>query len=218
MKNLKKLFILVFALVLVIPFSVFAENDDDTESEAEKVSTVTEPKYNKYKHTNLVETLEAESIELANKDYEENDKQITIYLFRGQGCPHCQEFLEFLNTLTNEYGDKFKLVSFLTTFNGYSEPENDDLMAQIASQLGTEATGVPFIVIGDQAFPGYASTYDEQIIAAIETLYNTPQNQRYDIFDNVKEPEDHSLIVGIITVLVVGGLVATAVVTRKNNG
>jgi hypothetical protein len=91
-------------------------------------------------------------------------------------------------------------------------------MGQIAEQLGVEVTGVPFIVIGDQSFPGYASTYDDQIKSAIDTLYNTPVDQRYDIFENIKEPKNHDLAVGIITVLVIGGLIATTVVTRRNNG
>lgn len=217
MKNLKRLFVLLFALVLVIPFGVFAEDEDNDDTE-ETAVTATETKYSKYKHTNLVKTLEAEGIELQNKDYEENDKQVTIYMFRGQGCPHCQEFLEFLNDLSKEEGYKFKLVAFLTTFGGYKEPENDELMSNVAEQLGVQAQGVPFIIIGDQSFPGYASAYDDQIKSAIDTLYDTPVDQRYDIFENIKEPKNHDLAVGIITVLVLGGLVATAVVTRKNNG
>ncbi len=214
MKNLKRLFVLLFALVLVIPFGVFAEEDNDKDDTKEEVVTTKETKYSKYNTTNLKETLEAENIELENKDYEENDKQVTIYLFRGQGCPHCQEFLEFLNGLTKDDGYKFKLVSFET----WKDKENNTLMGQIAEQLGVEVTGVPFIVIGDQSFPGYASTYDDQIKSAIDTLYNTPVDQRYDIFENIKEPKNHDLAVGIITVLVIGGLIATTVVTRRNNG
>ena len=33
-----------------------------------------------------------------NSEYTENDKQVTIYLFRGLGCTHCKDFLEFLNS------------------------------------------------------------------------------------------------------------------------
>lgn len=211
MKNLKKLFILVFALLLVIPFGVFAEDDEDA---AEETTAKAGGIIDMYNHTNLVETLEAENIELQNEDYQENDKQVTIYMFRGQGCTHCQEFLTFLSELTKEYGDKFKLVAFET----WKDEANSELMSEIAEQLGTEATGVPYIIIGDQVFPGYASAYDDQIKSAIDTLYNTPVAQRYDIFLNKKEPKNHDLVVGIITVLLIGGIVATTVVTRKNNG
>ncbi len=211
MKNLKRLFVLLFALVLVLPFSVYAKKD--SKKEEKKVVSAAE-KYSKYNHTNLAETLEAEGIELENKDYTENDKQITIYLFRGQGCTHCQEFLTFLSSLTKEYGEYFKLVAFET----WQDSANKELMDSVAEQLETEAGGVPFIVIGDKVFPGYASTYDDQIKDAIMNLYSTPEASRYDIFTNVKEPENHDLVVGIITVLVLGGLVATAVKTRKNNG
>ena len=65
-----------------------------------------------YEHKNFKDTLAAESIELKNKDYKETDDQITIYMFRGQGCAYCRSFLEFLNSISNEYGKYFKLVSF----------------------------------------------------------------------------------------------------------
>ena len=58
----------------------------------------------------LVDTLESENITpLFDVDeYVETDDQVTIYLFRGEGCIHCRNFLEFLNSITEEYGSKFK--------------------------------------------------------------------------------------------------------------
>ena len=212
MKNLKRLFILLFALVLVVPFGVFAEEE---ETDGALISTL-DSKYADYNTTNLVETLEAEKIELKNKDYTENSKQAIIYLFRGQGGGHCQEFLAFLSDLTEDenYGDKFRLVAFET----WQDSANKDLMDEVAESFGEEASGVPYIIIGDKTFGGYASDYDEQIKAAIMDLYDTDVEKRADIFANKKEPKDHSVVVGVISVLVIGGIIATAVITRKNNG
>ena len=216
MKNLKRLFILVFALVLVIPFGVFAKEEEDVEEKEEVTTTgtVDNSKYAAYKTTNLAETLEAEDIELKNKDYTENSKQAIIYLFRGQGCGHCQEFLTFLSDLSEDYGEYFRLVAFET----WQDEANKNLMSEISKSLGEEAGGVPYIVIGDKTFPGYASSYDSDIITAIMELYNTDVSKRADIFANKKEPKDHSVVVGTITLLVIGGIAAATIITRKNNG
>ena len=211
MKDLKRLFVLLFALVLVIPFGVFAEEDEE---EAVTTGTIDNSAYAAYSTTNLVETLEAENIELKNKDYTEDSKQAIIYMFRGQGCVHCQEFLTFLSEISEEYGEYFRLVAFET----WQDSTNKELMSEISTSLGEEAGGVPYIIIGDKTFAGYASSYDDQIKDAIMDLYNTDVEKRADVFANKKEPEDHSLVVGIVSVLVIGGIIATAVITRKNNG
>ena len=216
MKNLKRLFVLLFALVLVIPFGVFAEGNDEDNKEEKNATKIDNSKYSKYNTTNFVETLEAENIELKNKDYTENGDQVIIYMFRGQGCSHCREFLTFLNELAadEEYAYKFRLVAFET----WKDETNSKLMSQISKTYGEEATGVPYIIIGNQVLPGYSSTYDDQIKSLIDTIYNTKVSERVDAFDNIKEPKDHSVAVGICTVLVIGGIAALAVITRKNNG
>ena len=43
------------------------------------------------------------SLQLHNQ-YAENDNQVTLYLFRGSGCSHCHDFLEFLNNNLAENG------------------------------------------------------------------------------------------------------------------
>ena len=50
---------------------------------------ITQTVYAKSESLNLIETLEDEGITLLNPDYKESEKQITIYLFRGEGCEHC---------------------------------------------------------------------------------------------------------------------------------
>ena len=91
----KILVLLLVAVVALLPFGVSAESLMD-----------------QYNHKNFVETLADEAIELENKDYKENDKQATIYMFRGKGCGFCKKFLNFLNSISTEYGQYFKLVSF----------------------------------------------------------------------------------------------------------
>ena len=46
--------------------------------------------------------------------------------------------------------------------------------------MGNAAGGVPYIIIGDNVFPGYAETYDDSIKDAIKKLYDS--EDRFDVF------------------------------------
>ena len=118
----------------------------------------------KYETMNLKETLAAEEIELTYTDYKETDDQITIYMFRGNTCGFCKSFLNFLNSITEEYGKYFKLESYEV----WGNQDNAELLNSVGEFLGEQAGGVPFIVIGDKVFPGYNEVYDEDIKTAIK--------------------------------------------------
>lgn len=136
-----------------------------------------------YETKNLKETLEAEDMKLS-ANYSENSDQITIYLFRGQGCSFCRAFLTFINSIVGEYGKYFKLVSFEV----WNNEDNYYLFNRTALFLDKEpAQGVPYIVIGDKVFPGYADTYNDGIKEAIQKLYDTPKASRYDVFAEAKK-------------------------------
>ncbi len=160
---MKKTLIFLLTLVLVIlPFNISA---------AEK----------KYNTLNLDQALTAEEIEHDFSNYKENDNQAIIYLFRGQGCGFCKRFLTFLNSIIDEYGKYFKVVSYEV----WKDSDNNDLMNEVAQFLGTTAGGVPFIVIGDQVFPGYASDYDDAIKQAIKEQYDSKNS--YDVMKEMEK-------------------------------
>lgn len=139
-------------------------------------------KADKFDITNLHEALKQEAIDHDFSDYKENkntvnnDNKVNIYLFRGKGCSVCRSFLTYLNTIVEKYGDKFQLVSFEVWYDS----NNNALLQKVAEYLDEEIKGVPFIVIGDQVFPGYAASYNSDIEKAITTLYNS--KDRYDVF------------------------------------
>lgn len=136
-----------------------------------------------YETKNLEETLKDEAIEYDFSNYQETDDQITVYLFRGKGCQYCNNFLKFLNSIVEEYGKYFKLESYEVWVN----KENSELFEKVSTFLEQDASGVPFIIIGDQVFPGYASGYDEAIKNAIVNLYNS--EDRYDVFVEMEKAE-----------------------------
>jgi glutaredoxin len=73
-----------------------------------------------------------------------------VYLFYGEGCPHCAREKQFLSQLQQR--EPFDLHEFEV----YYHPRNAALLKQVASALEADAGGVPFLVVGDQVFIGYA--------------------------------------------------------------
>lgn len=142
-----------------------------------------------YEHKNLKDTLAAESMELKNKDYKETDDQITIYMFRGQGCAFCRSFLEFINSISDEYGKYFKLVSFEV----WENEENSTLFDKVATATGEAAEGVPYIVIGETVYPGYVSDWNDAIKTAIKTEYDKKASDRIDILEKAENYEAEAI-------------------------
>ncbi len=135
-----------------------------------------------YKSLTLKEALDDEKIEYNLDGYEETDDKATIYLFRGKGCSHCYEFLEYVSSsLVKEYGDYFKLESYEV----WQNTDNAKLMQEVSDYLNDNASGVPYIIIGDKTFNGYAESMNEQIETAIMNLYNS--EERYDVLEQMKE-------------------------------
>ena len=162
MKNKFKLILVLIIGLILLPASVNAKT---------------------YNSLNLKETLAEEELKEKFTNYNPNKDAINIYLFRGRGCGYCRAFLEFMNSITDEYGKYFNLVSYEV----WNDAENAALMDEVSTYLDNPAGGVPYIIIGDKVFPGYASDYDEGIKEAITTLYNTKKKNRYDVFDEMKK-------------------------------
>lgn len=139
-----------------------------------------------YETQNFEQVLTTEGIEHDLSNYKENDDKISIYIFRGHGCAYCKSFLSFLYSIVPEYGDYFNLISYEV----WENQENAALFQKVTTFLNQSSNGVPFVVIGDQVFKGYTSSYDEQIKTAIKNLYDTKKRKRYDVFKemNKKEP------------------------------
>lgn len=160
MKKKIVILLLVFAL---LPFKVFAKSMIDD-----------------YQTKNFVDTLKAEEFEIENKDYKEDSKQAVIYMFRGQGCGYCRKFLNFLNSISKEYGQYFRLVSFEV----WNDANNAELFKKVPLVTNEPANGVPYVIIGDKVFAGYAESYDDQIKEAIMAQY---KDNSYDVFEKLDE-------------------------------
>ena len=180
-----------------------------------------------YSSLNLDEALTEEGIDHDFSNYEENNDQAIIYLFRGKGCGYCRKFLTFLNSIIDDYGKYFKVVSYEVWY----DQENASLLTKVSNYLGTSAEGVPYIVIGDKVFPGYASSYDEDIKDAIKKQYDS--KNEYDVMEKlsvdsnsnskteVKNTKNNSTLSMILisifaSIFVIGAIVIIVIFNFKN--
>lgn len=174
---MKKIIITTLLALLIIPINVYASSIKDG-----------------YKSMNLKETLKDEEITEAFSAYGENKKQVTIYMFRGAGCPHCSDFLDFLNDLAKTEGKKFKLESYEIWF----DKDNKELLEEVADKLGFEASGVPVIIIGKKVYQGYDSSDADSIKKQIDKMYKQKVSDRYDVFDDIDGKYEKTLSEGKI--------------------
>ncbi len=181
---MKRITLLVAGFILLVPMLVFA----DTRAQ------------------DLTETLKAANIEMSISDYEETDDQVTIYLFWGSGCEHCHAELEFLNGILEEYKDKVKLRSYET----WNNQSNADLEEKLLDFFEIKKGGVPFAIIGKSTFVGFGDATGEKIKTAIDDLYETSKEERYDVFEEMeKEHEDPK---SNFAIYIFGGIVIAVII------
>ena len=81
------------------------------------------------------------------------NENVTIYLFYGDGCPHCAQEKEFIyQELKPDYPNLE-----VKEYEIYKNRKNAIFLQKVARILNARVDGVPFSVIGDQPFVGFAS-------------------------------------------------------------
>lgn len=186
MKKFKYVLLILLA-ILILPFGVFAEGEEE------------------------------------NNEAAEENNEVIVYFFRGEGCSHCAEAEAWFKSIEEEYGSKFEIKDYETWYN----EDNSKLMTKVAKARGEEetATGVPYIIIGDKSWVGFAEDNKQQIIDKINEMYDTAKSERYDIMSflaNIKEDDEKKssssdVVALIIIILVAGGTGAGIYFARKQN-
>ena len=98
----------------------------------------------------------------------EATRPVVIYLFWGDGCPHCAAAEPFLNELTQRYTN-----TELRSYEVWNVPENQELFKKMTAVYGFEPHGVPTILIGDQYWEGYSDQIGQEIETAVRTCQET---------------------------------------------
>ena len=122
----------------------------------------------------------------------EDSKKVKLYFFHGDGCPHCAEAEEFFDSIKDEYGDKFEVVAYEVWY----DTDNNELLQKIGEARDEKISGVPYILIGDKSWSGYASSLDDEIIDAIKSEYDKDVADRYDIMNYVDSSKGNPKALG----------------------
>ena len=135
-------------------------------------------------------------------------KELTVNLFYGKECPHCEDEQKFLDTLKKQYGDNIEIKKFEV----WHDSDNNDLLTKVRKSLKNEDTGVPYTVIGTYGFTGYSEDTADKIRNLVKDNIKEPIP---DIIDDVKAGKEISEIKKIdnndVTVPILGKVDAKTV-------
>ena len=106
-------------------------------------------------------------------------REINVYFFHGDGCPHCAAEEEFFS---NYHDDNLNVVSYEV----WNSEENSEFLDNISNTMEFKIKGVPVTIIGDTVISGYSDSLSKKIDRAIK--YYEDENNKYR--DAVKEIQD----------------------------
>ena len=114
-----------------------------------------------------------------------DEKDLNIYLFHGDGCPHCSELLDYLDPYLEEHPNVI-----LYKYEVWNNKENLEKLKGVQEVLGTSKNGIPFLVIGKSIIVGYDSEITpERINNAIKYYSNNSFKDEVGIYLGVVEDE-----------------------------
>ena len=105
------------------------------------------------------------------------EEKVKLYLFYGDGCPHCADEKEFLSSIEDKYPN-LEIIKYEVWYN----VENANLLSQVQNKLHISRNGVPTTVIGEDFFIGYTESMGMKIERAIE-FYSS--NEHIDAVEQI---------------------------------
>ena len=107
------------------------------------------------------------------------DRDITLYLYFGDGCPHCEAEMKYLNKIEKKYPN-LKIVKKEVWYD-----ENNSLELQKINEIfSIDSIGVPTNLIGETIIRGYSEGTGNKIERAIKYYSNT-DNEYIDAVDGI---------------------------------
>lgn len=104
---------------------------------------------------------------------------LTINLFYGAECPHCEHEREYLDSLKKQYGDNITIKKYEVWHN----EENAEFLDKVRTALGDTGEGVPYTVIGTHDFTGYSENTANDIRSLIIQSIASPIP---DVLEDIK--------------------------------
>lgn len=160
-----------------------------------------------------------------------DNKDVTIYLFRGNTCNHCEEALDYISKNQDVFED-FKFV----TYEVWKNNNNASLHKEVATRLEIpkdDLTSVPCFIVGNKYMVGYRNA--ETLSSVLELAREEAKRDDYkDVVEETRKslnlkvealtlkdlfPEASStatIIVFAVFGLVILGIIGLIVFSRNN--
>ena len=92
---------------------------------------------------------------------------VNLYLFYGEGCPHCAAEEKFLDSYLKDK-NYIKLYKYEVWYN----KDNQNNLKEVSNILNKPASGVPYLVIGDDVISGYLDGVTDEEIKSYVKIYS----------------------------------------------
>ena len=106
-------------------------------------------------------------------------EKVNLYLFWGDGCPHCALEKEYLEDLKQEFPNLN-----VTLYEVWFNQENEEFLNEIAEKTNNTFTGVPVTIIGQTVIKGFDVSTEQKLRRTVS--YYT-ENKHHDIVNEIKE-------------------------------
>ena len=114
--------------------------------------------------------------------FAKEDNNVRLYLFHRESCTHCQEEIEFLDTIKDDY-PTLEIIKYEIENNEM----NYNLYRKVIEKTGLNVTGVPFTIIGTDYYVGYSDTIGKSIKDSINRYLD---HEERDVVVDVKNEEN----------------------------
>lgn len=118
------------------------------------------------------------------------EKKLNIYLFYGDGCPHCAEEEKFLNEYLKDKND-INLHKYEVWYN----KENRDKFNEIHKLLNDKGSGIPYLIIGNNSITGFTNeSTPDRIRSTINYYKNIDYTDKVGIYLGVISENNNNQI------------------------
>lgn len=91
-----------------------------------------------------------------------NTGKVTLYVFYGDGCPHCSELETYIKT--NLKKNKSLEGKFdVKYYEVWADKGNASFLSELSDYFNYNITGVPFFMIGEKYYSGYGEQHNAEI-------------------------------------------------------
>ena len=116
-------------------------------------------------------------------------ESLKIYLFYGDGCPHCADEEKFFESYFEDNND-IELIKYEV----WHSKDNQELFVKVQDKLNNHASGVPYLIIGKDVIVGYMEDVTNYQIEDTIKEYRSSK-KKYDVIEELNKKNNKDKIV-----------------------